>query len=518
MKNKNILLYLLISTSVITACSSEDDLIQERLADNPVITDPPLTGEEGSADLSNYVAIGNSITAGFMDAALYTDGQMNSYPNILANHFVELKFMNTGEFQQPDINSLLGFNTAITNPGPNNTIFGRFELNINPAVAPIGPLPTTGGDPIGPYSGAANELNNFGVPNIKIGQLLTPYTGGPAGNPAYNPFYARFASNAGSSTILGDVISAAPTFYTLWIGNVDVLGYAVTGGDGSVSITSTSDFQNYYQTVLTQLLQAGAKGVAINLPPVLTLPYFRAVPYNPLPLTQAQADQLNQGYAQYNGGLAQAQGAGLITAEEKERRTISFTAGQNAFVMEDESLTNLSGLGLPNYRQTEPTDLIPLSTASALATGVGTSSAAKDKHVLIPQEQVEIVTARATFNAIIAGVVAGINSQVGATVVGHLDVGPLIADLVGLTPTQAAQLALSQAAQTAADGDKGLVFQGLEYQPDFSPNGLYSTDGIHFNPKGHAIIANAIVDAINASFGATIPDIDITPFRTVITY
>jgi hypothetical protein len=35
------------------------------------------------------------------------------------------------------------------------------------------------------------------------------------------------------------MLAQAPTFFSLWIGNNDVLGYATTGGDGS-SITPSA--------------------------------------------------------------------------------------------------------------------------------------------------------------------------------------------------------------------------------------------------------------------------------------
>ena len=41
----------------------------------------------GSANFSKYVALGNSITAGYADNALYREGQDNSYPSILAHQF-----------------------------------------------------------------------------------------------------------------------------------------------------------------------------------------------------------------------------------------------------------------------------------------------------------------------------------------------------------------------------------------------------------------------------------------------
>ena len=53
--------------------------------------DSPVTDDgfysNGTADFSNFVAVGNSLTAGYADGALYIVGQENSFPNILANQF-----------------------------------------------------------------------------------------------------------------------------------------------------------------------------------------------------------------------------------------------------------------------------------------------------------------------------------------------------------------------------------------------------------------------------------------------
>ena len=47
---------------------------------------------KGNLDVTKYVAIGNSITSGFADAALYYDGQKVSYANLLAEQFKEIEF------------------------------------------------------------------------------------------------------------------------------------------------------------------------------------------------------------------------------------------------------------------------------------------------------------------------------------------------------------------------------------------------------------------------------------------
>src|SRR5687768_1357116 len=76
----------------------------------------------GEADFTKYIAVGNSLTAGFMDGALYNRGQQNSFPLILAG---QMKLVGGGDFNQPDIASTNGFYAI----GPNNTILGRLKLN-----------------------------------------------------------------------------------------------------------------------------------------------------------------------------------------------------------------------------------------------------------------------------------------------------------------------------------------------------------------------------------------------------
>ena len=55
----------------------------------------------GTADFSKFVALGNSLTAGYADGTVYLEGQKNSYPNILASRF---SFAGGGSFKQPLVN------------------------------------------------------------------------------------------------------------------------------------------------------------------------------------------------------------------------------------------------------------------------------------------------------------------------------------------------------------------------------------------------------------------------------
>lgn len=177
--------------------------------------------------------------------------------------------------------------------------------------------------------------------------------------------------------------------------------------------------------------------------------------------------------------------------------------------MEDESLTDLSGLGLPNYRQSEPTDLTLISAASAFPTGVGTQTPAGDALVLTPEEQAQIETSRQTFNGIIAAIVSD----------------PTISDRIAYIPATPFANPIDPTSCTTGtfcdifgftDGRPGITIEGVNLAPDFSPNGIFSTDGLHLNPRGAAIFANEWIDAIEAKFGALLPSVSVNDLPSVV--
>ena len=63
----------------------------------------------GDADFSSYVAVGNSLTSGYMDGTVSRGSQANSFPNLLAQQFA---LVGGGVFTQPsyadDVNNLGG--------------------------------------------------------------------------------------------------------------------------------------------------------------------------------------------------------------------------------------------------------------------------------------------------------------------------------------------------------------------------------------------------------------------------
>ncbi|MDA1144560.1 MAG: G-D-S-L family lipolytic protein, partial [Bacteroidetes bacterium] len=462
--------------------SCEQDAIE---GPEPAAPLPALSA--GSLDLSTYVALGASITAGFTDGAIFKASQQFSWPNLLAQKFAKA---GGGSFSQPMMNDNNGGLLLAGNmiAGPRLFFNGAGPasiLSVNPGALPTTDIATN--NPSGPF-------NNMAVPGAKSFHLLAPGYGNIAGVPVglANPYFTRMASSAGAS-VLGDAMAQQPTFFSLWIGANDVLGYAVSGGDGRDPITPISGppgvgFDGTYGALIATLTAGGAKGIVANIPYVTSAPHFTTVPHNPIPLDAATAGAVNAAYAPYNGGLQAAyqalQGTGLLSAEEVAKRTISFSAGAgNAVVIVDESLTDLGAINpafaaLPKYRQATAEDLLVLPASTFIGTLAvpgnpltvnGVAVPLADKWVLTPQEQAEIKTATDGYNNII---------KAAATAAGlaHYDANTSLQKLasVGIT-----------------DGKFTLT-------SNLVTGGAFSLDGIHPNSRGSAMISNLIMKTLDA--------------------
>ena len=490
----------------------------------------PADASAGTADFTKFVALGSSYTAGFQAGALFNDGQNNSLAKILATQF---SCVGGGAFNQPDINSENGFNIFVTpNPVVNASgmvTLGRFKLQGKPPV----PTPVVSGAEAIPnpqlnpgfiYAGDKSALNNFAVPAIFLRQIFTDDAGDWSNpNPAvgFTPFYARFASNPGSSTIIGDAIAANPTFFMFWLGMDDYLLHAAYGGDASKAPLTPAEggvgvgFTATYNAAIGNILMSDSelKGVIANFPSVFALPHFTAVPYNPVPLSADAAAAAMAGYAGYNQILDALKGAPFsYPVAEVDARKISFAAGNNPFVIIDETLNDYGdefdilmtgGFITPEQRAalvpyeqvrlTTASDKVPLSTGAVLGTLADPANPASvrgvavplnDQYALIPSEITAIEAARVAYNAAIGNVATAYSTRVALA-----DVNSAFNTL--LTNRMA-------------------ITNNVTITPNINPpTGIYSEDGIHPNNRGYAFIANIFIDALNAKFGASVPKANI---------
>jgi lysophospholipase L1-like esterase len=307
------------------------------------------------------------------------------------------------------------------------------------------------------------------------------------------------------ATIVDDAVAQNPTFFSLWIGGNDVLGYATSGGITPSDITPPSVFDTKYNSLITKLTAGGSKGVIANLPYVNTLPYFKTVPYNPVPLDAATAAQLNStsAYGAYNYGITLAfaylVGNGLMTQTaadaEIAKRTISFYAGSsNSVVILDEYLTDLTAINpaLKSMRQATAEDLIVLPARSFIGTTVGgnplyingVSVPLADKWVLSKSEIAEIKAATDAYNETIAAAAANNN------------------------------LAIYDARETMTQlSTKGIYSNGYTLTSNYVSGGAFSLDGVHPSPRGYALIANEFIKAINAKYGSNLKGVSLYDYR-----
>ena len=529
---KTKIIYIALATALIVGSCKQENITLEAPA-GPT----PTTPSKGTADFTKFVAIGNSLTAGFQSGALFNDGQANSLPKIMANQFATV---GGGAFNQPDINSVNGFNSSASNLTA-GIIRGRFILfDPDGPTGPRGPGPAASGTPTVPapyntadlptaFAGNKAALNNFAVPGILLGQSLTSFTGGPANppgvipppNPAFNPFYQRFASNPGTSTIIGDAVAAQGSFFLFDLGNNDVLGYATTGG--TFPITSTAAFQAQYSLAMATLLaNPEVEGIVGNIPDVTTIPFFRTVLFNAIPMDVPTAAAVNGGFAGYNAILDAIKGnAGLVallgtTAEGLDARKISFAAiPNNQIVIADKTLPDLgpaldvlAGLGAitapqraqltlyQRVREANSGDLITLSAGAVLGTIVGgnpllvtgVSVPLADNFVLLPSEITNCRNAVTAFNGIIKAAADNSNNRLALA-----DVNAAFTSLV-LSRIQ--------------------TYNGVSISPGFAPpTGAFSEDGVHPNSRGYAFMANIFIAAINAKFNATVPLADLSKYK-----
>ena len=445
----------------------------------------------GEANFTKFVSVGNSLTSGFRDGALYSDGQMESFPAMIAQ---QMKRAGGGEFTQPMMPNNIGGFTNLFNLSGGTDFYGKLTLKVVDGA--LSPTPSAPGANLDMIGGAGKKFNNMGVPGAKSFHLSIPGYG------SLNPYFARFATSPNTSVIT-DAVAQAPTFFSLWIGNNDVLSYASSGGAGvdqtgsgnsplsygSNDITDPAVVTQAINNYVTALTAGGAKGVIANIPNVTSIPYFTTVPNKPIPGAPATVTALNNAYAAYNGGLAQAKGLGAITQAEYDARLIKFTVGvANGAVIVDKDLTNL-GPNIPRLRMTTDKDYILLIAASQLkpSVGGGTSVPLTDKYVLTEKETAKVLAATAAYNAAIKSI---------ATSKG-----------LAFVDANAKMVELSTAS--------GIQFDGVKYTAQFVTGGTFSIDGVHLTGRGYALIANEFLKMINEKYKSTLPMVSVNSYQGV---
>ena len=507
-KFKSIFLTLVLTVSFF-ACEQEQTEFKALPA--PDISSP--SGESGSADFTKFVSIGGAYTAGFGDGGLLHSG-LQPYS---VGRMIAVQLANAGgssTFVQPDINSENGYFGAGDDgiPGTSDDE-GRWFLSVSRSTGAQG-ISRAPGDfaSVGtPYQGDMTAIQNFAVGKQTLGQFLVPN----AAPYPVNPYYARFDASSGTVSSLSQMIGSGGTFFMAWLGAYDFLAHYARGGNENVFPEPTATVVGPQFEQAVQAMVAGNptwKGVVGTVPDVLAAPFFQAFdPTQAIPLNDAaQLGQLAQLAGAYNQTVDGFAAQSIITSTEAAMRKLSWSAGVNALLIYDADLTDLGpywdGMVLSNQltatqrampepykqaRMAKEGEIVHLLATTVIGTNVvegdptmgvvGISAPLGDTFYLTGSELQYLETQRLTYNGMIKQAVA----TYGDGRVAVADFDGFFANLAGTMP--------------ATIGGSVVSYDF------FPPTGMWSVDGLLPNGRGYTLMANKFIDAINNTFGATVP-------------
>ena len=405
----------------------------------------------GSANFSRYIALGNSLTAGYADGGLYRAGQLVSYPSIIGK---QMQAVGGGTFNQPLFSTdqangsgylqLTGFN-------PDGTPITT-QVTTNLAIRGILPVPGFGNVTL--YTKYTGDINNYGVPGIKLLQI----TYQPLGN--LNGYYERLLpGDAGTNnTAYIDFVTAKPfTFFSNWLGNNDALLYATSGGAGDV-LTPKDQFSGLYSLLIGRLTATGAKGVVGTIPDVTAIPYFNTVTVGAILAGVQKANPQVQ--ALYINALVSGTTYAPRPATAQDLIVLTFP-------------TSMIGTPVVTPYGTLPYGLTPY-------TPIDNQYVLDANEVALTQDYVQ------SYNTTIKSVAAS----------NGLAIFDAYAFLNNIKKN-------------------GLVVDGISVNSSYISGGLFSLDGVHLTPRGYSIVADEFIKAINAKYGSSIPLVDVSEYSGV---
>lgn len=527
---KNII-YILAAAIMINGCHPEIDVPQE---------------SAGTADFSKYVSVGNSLTAGISDSGLYAEAQIQSFPYQLAQQMNEISTIN---FIQPDA------------PGDGSGYFYVSDLDITTSP------PTPSLSIFFPDSDWLKQLdgpfNNLGVNGLRVKDITVKgYGASSQGNAHY---YRMLGGKDPNMSYLEMVQESEPTFFTSWLGNNDVLEYALAGGaNGTRALTDPeTEFKPSYDALITALTSKGAKGVVATIPDITLIPYFTTIPWNGLALDATLAAAATQFYAfgidttvqtlvevevimgaateqVYQGAYDQAIGGGA-TEEQAIAAANAFVAspeGQAAISVAND-LIAASYYGLPeSERPNHPLYPTIIETKNGII-------ALMDNAGLIPKFSegpnafvIEVPTSPTNplgirqmkegefvlLTALLAGEINGTNALFPKSdryiltsdeVKNIVDYTADFNDIIrGYTSSQ--DIALFESNDLLEQVKDGMWVDGVNVDAGYLTGGVFSLDGVHMTPRGYSIVANGFIETINDSFNSSLSPVNINSHRAVV--
>jgi hypothetical protein len=457
----------------------------------------------GTLDLSSFVAVGDDYLAGFMDGALYTEGQQNGVSAIVAD---VLRQSGLEDFPRADICSANGMNVY---DHRGDGIRGRYVLRYPDNQAEEPEITTLQGEEIPPYEGDVTAIRDLTIPFLKVWQVDEPSL-------LQNKYYERMALPAPEDLLTSRIRSLQPTSFLLWIGMSDIMGYAVSGGMGDTLLTGGADpgstdltpldlFREKVDRLTEALLAVPeSKGVIVTLPAFDDFPFFYYYAYDFIKLPGEKLPLARSMYKEFNEAVT----ASNQHPANPKRPYIDFndngyTPYPQPVVVHDSTLPDAyypDGRPLEKYRQLQEGEMVLMSLPrEMLQYGLGSLIPLGEQYYLNARQVSALRRRVEDFNTVLREKAAAYPGRLALAEVGEaLHHVAMTGKLNGWGKPQSEEI-------PAVDG--------VPLQARLELYSIYSLDGLHLNSRGNAWIANMIVKATEQAFGSQLPPVDVNNYK-----
>jgi len=438
-------------------------------------------------DVSHYLAVGDSYTAGFSAGGLTRTGQEYSFPNLLAQ---QLRGATAGAaFTQPLLDAGTGSGylelVDFTAAG-----FPRARRVAGTAVRStvVNPGACGGTDTVRLLlrsATAGNLPQNLGVPGLPLSQIETLGLGNDARATAgagFNPYFERLLPAATNTTYLQAVATAAAsaTFFTFFQGLDDLMPYVRSGGQCGAAPTAAfaNQMKLNAKKILDVLTAGGRQGIIAKLPAITSLPLLRL----------GKGDKLETRLQAQFGDTANVYIESPFNPSQAQR------ISDKDYVL----ATALAHVG-------QLTPVVVNGTTRMLPYGRDSRNPLRDADVLDAQSELNLVNSAISNYNNSDGTVA--NVPLGLNALAQLYKLPVIDASQGFRTLDVDVSLFNQVANVISVG-------GVQYSAEPVRGNFFSLDYYTLTPRGNGLLANAFITAINKAYRSNIPAVDVNSLPT----
>lgn len=461
--------------------------------------DFPFEKTESYNDTTKFdkiVVVGGSYLSHVINGSVSINNHATqSFSSIIGEHFMKYNISNEGIINA-EFGAIEGYNIYANDTS--SVIYGQNILYFPSEVKKNRPFDK---NPFLPYMDFSpgseiireqrplTDVTNFSIPNFNTEILIAPDLAGST--------FSSYFEDLEGKTLVELVAAHNPDLVIMELA-IDELINAVLDDnweEASLDRALEERFGIFLQRLNSE---TQVPVILFNVPNITQFPFFNEVPYN-IFISGGEAANLYNNYISFNEDVRYWNflKKDPATPSDKRRPVIDFDnfyQPGNGYVIIDPTLSdavNEQGQPIPKIRQLNPEEKIFYSLYSKLSpAGLGTMVPVADKFSLTSSEIAGIREKVNAYNQIIDRIVS-VNSNVYL-----FDLNAFYDNILRVEEVE-----------------NGLLNTGEVVKNSMLPNGIFSTDGIHLNERGNALLVNNFILNLNQIFSISIPLIETGKYK-----